>query len=73
MEELLKEINWLCQKGYESQSAMEFLKMVALRKIENTLSIIESDLQELLDPISPEDNEAVKKVWDKLLSRKESE
>lgn len=70
MDELQKEINWLCQKGYSLKDAMELLKVAALRKIENTLSIIESDLQELIDPIPPEDGETVQKVLNKILSGK---
>ena len=50
MEEIIKEIHWLCQmQGFSGEHAAELMKIQELRRIGNMLSVIETDLSELLD------------------------
>lgn len=69
MEEIIKEVHWLCQvKGFSPEHAAELVKIEALRQIGNKLDLIESDLSELLNVSGsdPADPDAVTKLMDKL-------
>lgn len=50
MDEIMVELNWLCEKYRMNRSdAIEILKLETLRKIEGNLSSIEAALSELAD------------------------
>lgn len=72
MEELIKELHWLCQvKGFSSERAIDLMKIETLRQISNMLSVIEGHLSDLLNTVETDsaDSEAATKLMEKLMGK----